>query len=109
MDVVLYLFLEEKGGARKTAHFTLYFSGYSSAWLERCVRDAEARGSNPLTPTNERKPRTCLKRVCGFFIDFAQKIAERASKVVLDRFGERGNVRNVLKFLIKFHRKNKNF
>ena len=26
-------------------------SGCGSAWLERCVRDAEAGGSNPLTPT----------------------------------------------------------
>ena len=27
------------------------FSGSSSAWLERCVRDAEAAGSNPVSPT----------------------------------------------------------
>jgi acyl phosphate:glycerol-3-phosphate acyltransferase len=26
-------------------------SGCSSAWLERCVRDAEVAGSNPVTPT----------------------------------------------------------
>ena len=26
-------------------------SGCGSVWLERCVRDAEAGGSNPLTPT----------------------------------------------------------
>ena len=26
-------------------------SGRGSVWLERCVRDAEAGGSNPLTPT----------------------------------------------------------
>ncbi len=28
-----------------------YKSGCGSVWLERCVRDAEAGGSNPLTPT----------------------------------------------------------
>ncbi len=27
-----------------------------SAWLERCVRDAEVGGSNPLTPTNSSSP-----------------------------------------------------
>ena len=27
------------------------YSGRSSAWLERCVRDAKAGGSNPLAPT----------------------------------------------------------
>ena len=27
-------------------------SGRSSAWLERCVRDAEVAGSNPVAPTN---------------------------------------------------------
>ena len=26
-------------------------TGCGSVWLERCVRDAEAGGSNPLTPT----------------------------------------------------------
>ena len=26
-------------------------SGCSSAWLERCVRDAEVEGSNPFSPT----------------------------------------------------------
>ncbi len=26
-------------------------SGCGSAWLERCVRDAEVAGSNPVTPT----------------------------------------------------------
>ena len=29
-----------------------FISGCGSAWLERCVRDAEVGGSNPLTPTN---------------------------------------------------------
>ena len=29
----------------------VHLSGCGSAWLERCVRDAEAGGSNPLTPT----------------------------------------------------------
>ena len=28
-----------------------HLSGCGSVWLERCVRDAEAGGSNPLTPT----------------------------------------------------------
>ncbi len=27
-------------------------SGSSSAWLERCVRDAEVAGSNPVSPSN---------------------------------------------------------
>ncbi len=30
----------------------VHLSGCGSVWLERCVRDAEAGGSNPLTPTN---------------------------------------------------------
>ena len=29
----------------------IHLSGCGSVWLERCVRDAEAGGSNPLTPT----------------------------------------------------------
>ena len=28
-------------------------SGCGSVWLERCVRDAEAGGSNPLTQTKK--------------------------------------------------------
>ena len=31
--------------------FRSFKSGCGSVWLERCVRDAEAGGSNPLTPT----------------------------------------------------------
>lgn len=29
-----------------------HLSGYSSAWLERAVRDGEVAGSNPVTQTN---------------------------------------------------------
>ena len=31
-------------------------SGRSSAWLERCVRDAEVAGSNPVAPILEATP-----------------------------------------------------
>ena len=63
----------------------VHLSGCGSVWLERCVRDAEAGGSNPLTPTiflpgfgkNENNP--CKKqataltnfqfvRSCFFFL-----------------------------------------
>ena len=33
-----------------------FISGCGSVWLERRVRDAEAAGSNPVTPTREWKP-----------------------------------------------------
>ena len=36
--------LDDRRGCRDS-------SGCGSVWLERCVRDAEAGGSNPLTPT----------------------------------------------------------
>ena len=32
-------------------------AGRSSAWLERCVRDAEVVGSNPITPTRSKSRR----------------------------------------------------
>ena len=35
----------------KAQVFKRHKSGCGSVWLERCVRDAEAGGSNPLTPT----------------------------------------------------------
>ena len=35
----------------KKSAWTDSLSGCGSVWLERCVRDAEAGGSNPLTPT----------------------------------------------------------
>ena len=39
--------------ARKVHYISGVFkqSGRGSVWLERCVRDAEAGGSNPLAPT----------------------------------------------------------
>ena len=52
-------------------------SGCGSAWLERCVRDAEAGGSNPLTPTIFfDSPPTVL--LVGFFVfgaDFEVELA----------------------------------
>ena len=36
---------------RSNRSVTVQLSGCGSVWLERCVRDAEAGGSNPLTPT----------------------------------------------------------
>lgn len=37
-------------------------SGCGSVWLERCVRDAEAGGSNPLIPTRHLPGSRCLHR-----------------------------------------------
>ena len=34
----------------KRRSYPFKFSGCSSAWLERCVWDAEVAGSNPVTP-----------------------------------------------------------
>ena len=56
----------------------------SGVWLslvERCVRDAEAGGSNPLTPTKnqilreqcDKKSLTCYK----FFVIFVKKIWQK--------------------------------
>ena len=36
---------------RRKLRWNRFKSGCGSVWLERCVRDAEAGGSNPLTPT----------------------------------------------------------
>ena len=45
-------------------------SGRGSVWLERCVRDAEAGGSNPLAPTNFFKiPMESVSMGVFFFVD----------------------------------------
>ena len=41
---------------------TIYTAGCSAAWLARHVRDVEAGGSNPLTPTNNPLLRQRLNR-----------------------------------------------
>ncbi len=42
---------------------TIRHSGRSSAWTERCVRDAEAEGSNPFAPTFQKYlPQKGLRR-----------------------------------------------
>ena len=45
-------------------------SGRGSVWLERCVRDAEAGGSNPLAPTNlgTKSHDMTLCDIMGFFV-----------------------------------------
>lgn len=37
--------------AGRVLHSESTTSGFSSVWYERCVRDAEAAGSNPASPT----------------------------------------------------------
>ena len=46
---------------RAGCRFPVNGSGSSSAWIERCVRDAEAAGSNPVSPTKRSATKPALR------------------------------------------------
>src|SRR5687767_12927775 len=62
----------------------------------RCVRDAEAAGSNPATPTNgrpQRRPAGCVPNAMSSYlrcVDFATW-----QKVIGDTYGERDRARGL--------------
>ena len=62
--------------------FPLIMSGRGSVWLERCVRDAEVGGSNPLAPTKfkHKSHGMALTDSMGFFviINVISKLARKA-------------------------------
>ena len=54
-------------------------TGRGSVWLERCVRDAEAGGSNPLAPTNIPK-KSHGSFPMGFFLYVNNKLRQNYGK-----------------------------
>ena len=49
-------------------------SGCGSAWLERCVRDAEVAGSNPVTPTRNQISSSRLFVASCFSLDLKRLV-----------------------------------
>ena len=67
-------------------------SGCGSVWLERCVRDAEAGGSNPLTPTIFFAKKMVNEDASLLFTLLCNKSSSLKNEVFLHIFTNSGNL-----------------